>query len=449
MDPLRLRPQRRRTGAPGRRALLAGGASLPLMALGLAACGGATEGAAAPDLSAELPRAEPGPAAGAGEMVVPFTARMLGVLDESEVNAVCSPLSAQVALTMIGMGAEGETLAQMQEVLGASMDELAATANTLSTVLAAVGAQEREAEDEERPAPALASLVNGTWLQEGLAVEQAFLEDLATWFGAGVFEVDFTDDAERAAAREEINGWVEDSTDGLIEQLLPEGILRPSTRLVLVNALHLKAAWQKPLTVDGGRFTTGEGEERSCEMLHGSTGTWYEDEVSRATSLDTYGDDLALALVQPTSDLAEVLASWSGSSGDPSTGLGALLAGLEESSASTQLSVPTFDISWESSLKELLEELGITDAFTPAADFSGVTGAADLMIDEVVQKAVITVDENGMEAAAATAVIVGETSAQVPERELVLASPFLVVAYERTTLAPLVVGWIGDPTTTG
>ena len=128
---------------------------------------------------------------------------------------------------------------------------LAATANTLSTVLAAVGAQEREAEDEERPAPALASLVNGTWLQEGLAVEQAFLEDLATWFGAGVFEVDFTDDAERAAAREEINGWVEDSTDGLIEQLLPEGILRPSTRLVLVNALHLKAAWQKPLTVDG------------------------------------------------------------------------------------------------------------------------------------------------------------------------------------------------------
>lgn len=144
-----------------------------------------------------------------------------------------------------------------------------------------------------------------------------------------------------------------------------------------------------------------------------------------------------------------MLASWSGSSGDPSTGLGALLAGLEESSASTQLSVPTFDISWESSLKELLEELGITDAFTPAADFSGVTGAADLMIDEVVQKAVITVDENGMEAAAATAVIVGETSAQVPERELVLASPFLVVAYERTTLAPLVVGWIGDPTTTG
>ncbi|ASK67152.1 serpin family protein [Brachybacterium avium] len=419
-----------------------------MAALGLAACEGTEQGGAAPDLSAELPRAEPGPATGAGAFVVPFTARMLGSLERAETNTVCSPLSAQVALTMVGMGAAGETLAQMEAVLGARMDELAGSANTLSTVLAAVGAQEREAEDEDRPAPARASLVNGTWLQEGFEIQQSFLEDLATWFGSGVFEADFADHAEREAAREEINDWVADSTDDLIEELIPTGALTAATRLVLVNALHLKAAWQQPLTVEGGRFTTADGEERSCEMLHGTTATWYEDEVCRATSLDTYGDALALALVQPTGDLTEVLETWSAAAGEDGSGLAALLDGLEGSEVSTQLSVPAFDISWGASLKDVLQGLGMTDAFSGAADFSGITGSTDLVIDEVLQKAVITVDENGMEAAAATAVVAVETSAQVPEQELVLDSPFLLVAYERTTLAPLVVGWIGDPTQT-
>ncbi|MGP5056146.1 serpin family protein [Brachybacterium paraconglomeratum] len=447
---------------PARRAVLRGGAVLPLAtsglaALGLAGCGGGEPGGGGPDLAAELPRAEPGPVPGAGEPVVPFTARMLGALDRAETNAVCSPLSAQVALTMIGMGAAGETRTQMEEVLGGDMDALAGTANTLSTALAAVGEAQREGGTEEDPEPATASLVNATWLQQGFEVEQAFLEDLATWFGSGVFEADFADDAAREAAREEINGWVEESTEGLIEELLPEQILTPSTRLVLVNALHLKAAWQEPLTVAGGRFTTAGGEQRSCEMLHGSTATWYEDEVCRATSLDTYGEELALALVQPVLDLPDVLTAWADAAdaaGDPEgagaagPGLGDVLAGLEEFSATVALSVPAVDVDAEYSLKDLLEGLGMTDAFTGGADFSGITGQAEPMIDAVVQKAVLTVDENGMEAAAATAVTAVETSAQVPDQELVLDSPFLVVAYHRESLAPLVVGWIGDPTQT-
>ena len=421
-----------------RRDLLAAGAAFPLATLGLAACGGGD--GPDPDLRAELPRAEPGPVEGAGDLVVPFTAALLGAIDRAEVNAVCSPLSAQVALTMVGMGAAGQTLAQMEETLGGGMDELAASANTLSQQLAVIGDAEREAEDDEAPEPARASLVNGTWLQEGLEVQDAFLEDLATWFGSGLWEADFTEQG----AREEINGWVADSTDDLIEELVPEDALSPTTRLVLVNALHLKAAWPQELTTSGGTFTTTDGEERSAEMLHGSTSTWYEDEVCRATSLDTYGGDLALALVQPAAEVAEVLDAWA----EDSAGLSALLSGLEDSEASTQLTVPAFDIDWDASLKEILEGLGMTEAFGGSADFSGITGAADLRITDVVQKAVITIDEQGMEAAAATAVMVGETSLPVLEQELLLDSPFLFVAYERETRAPLVVGWIGDPTQT-
>ena len=87
-------------------------------------------------------------------------------------------------------------------------------------------------------------------------------------------------------------------------------------------------------------------------------------------------------------------------------------------------------------------------AFSHDADFSRITASERLAITSVVQKAVITVDENGMEAAAATAVGVGAVSAPVDVQELVLDAPFLYVAYERSTLAPLVLGWIGDPTQT-
>ncbi|WP_262425421.1 serpin family protein [Brachybacterium sp. Z12] len=369
---------------------------------------------------------------------------MLGAIDRGEVNAVCSPLSAQVALTMVGMGAAGQTLAQMEDALGGSMDELARAANTLSQQLEVIGDAEREEDDDEAPEPARASLVNGTWLQEGYEIQESYLEDLATWFGSGLWEADFTEDAAREEARSEINDWVSDSTNDLIEELIPEGFLAAETRLVLVNALHLKAAWPTELGKSGGTFTTAGGEERSTEMLHGSTATWHEDELCRATSLDTYGGALALALVQPTGELDEVLDAWA----EDSAALSALLSGLEDSQVSTQLSMPAFDIDWDASLKEVLGSLGMTDAFTDAADLSGITGQADLLISDVVHKAVITVDEQGMEAAAATAVAMDTTSADVEMQELVLDSPFLFVAYERETLAPLVVGWIGDPTQT-
>src|SRR5699024_12354634 len=117
-------------------------------------------------------------------------------------------------------------------------------------------------------------------------------------------------------------------------------------------------------------------------------------------------------------------------------------------SATVELAVPGFDIEWDEELTSPLTELGMADAFSADADFSGITASERLAITSVMHKAVITVDENGMEAAAATAVGVGAVSAPVDVKELVLDAPFLYVAYERSTLAPLVLGWIGDPTQT-
>jgi serine protease inhibitor len=431
--------------------VLAAAAALPLAGAGLSACGaleGAFEDDMEPDLVAELPRRRPGDAEGIGMHVVPFTARLLAAVDRDDVNAVCSPLSAQTALTMAALGAAGDTLAQMEEVLGGTVDELATTANTLSAVLAAVGDAAREEDDPDGPEPATASLVNSTWLQEGMAVEQDFLDGLAEWFGSGVFEVDFTDEAAREKGRERINDWVAEQTNDLIEDLVPEGTLSDLTRAVLVNALHLKAAWHTPLERHGGTFTTEDGEELSVELLHGGSSAWFEDSVCRATALAAAGGELALALVQPVSSVAETMDAWAEVAGIPEAGLGGLLDGLEDSSERVDLAVPGFDIAWDSTLVPMLEGLGMTEAFSEGADLSGITAEEQLVLTEVLQKAVITVDEEGMEAAAATAVIAGVTSAPAEPKELVLDRPFLFVAYERTSRAPLVLGWIGDPTQT-
>ena len=124
-------PRRRSVHAPPRRSVLAAAAALPLAGAGLSGCG-ALEGIVGddmePDLVAELPRRKPGETDGLGRRVVPFAAHLLAGIDREPVNAVCSPLSAQTVLTMAALGAAGDTRAQMEEVLGGTVDELATTA---------------------------------------------------------------------------------------------------------------------------------------------------------------------------------------------------------------------------------------------------------------------------------------------------------------------------------
>ncbi|MCW1805896.1 serpin family protein [Brachybacterium squillarum] len=434
-----------------RRSVLGAGIVLPTLALGLAACG--DEGSAAqPDLRAEVDREPAGPAGEVAAAVLPFTARLLAAADREAVNLVCSPLSAQIALTMAALGAAGTTREQMEQVLGGDAETLAAAANTLDQVLAAVGQEEREEDDPDAAEPALASLACATWAQEGFDVGQDYLDALARWFGSGVWTADFTADGPREQARTRINDWVQEETAGLVEELVPQGMLTEATRLVLVNTLHLKAAWPSPLTLEDGRFTLEGGEEVTTPMLHGDARGWYEDELCTATALPAAGDDLGLALVRPAGTAQELLVAWAevadGAADPAAEGLGAVLAGIRDSSETVALTVPTIDLGWDGDLVPVLQELGMDAPFTDDADFTGITGEERLRITGVVQKAVITVDEEGMEAAAATAVSVGATSAPAEPKELVIDAPYVIVAFETSTGAPLVAGRVGDPRAT-
>ena len=116
-----------------------------------------------------------------------------------------------------------------------------------------------------------------------------------------------------------------------------------------------------------------------------------------------------------------------------------------DSSDTVALTVPTIDLGWDGDLVPVLQELGMGAPFTDDADFTGITGEERLRISGVVQKAVITVDEEGMEAAAATAVGIDAASAPVEPKELVIDAPYVLVAFETSTGAPLVAGRVGAP----
>ena len=400
-------------------------------------------------------------------MVTAFTARLLASIDRRPANAVCSPLSAQVALTMAGLGARGATRQQMEQELGGDMEQLARTAAQLREVLAAVGEEARAREPGRGPEPARASLVGGAWAEQGVTVLPEYRALLEEDFGAALGRLDVREAETREAGRREINAWVEERTDQLIQDLIPPGALTARERLVLVSALHVKAAWPSPLSSAPGTFTTAPGQQREVTMLSGTARGWYEDAHCRATALPTAGGEIALALVQPVVGREDVLDTWAahtanapgrepgesvpgehGTHSTPGVGLDAVLEGVAGSHEPVGLTLPALDVSFEEELSAPLRQLGMTAPFGPGADFTGIVEGAHWFISQVLHKAVLTVDEHGMEAAAATALMTRLAAAAPPQRRLVLDAPFLVIAYETTTRTPLVAGWIGDPSRT-
>ena len=355
-------------------------------------------------------------------------------------NLVFSPASIAVALTMARAGAAGTTAAEMDTVL--HVDDPASihrSSNALTASLEAVSGT-FDVFGEQRDV--LLSIANSMWAQSGMPMEPAFLDVLAEEYGAGVRTVDYRSDP--AAAVDAINAWVDDETRGRIPNLLDEGSVTPDTRLTLVNAVYLKAAWRDEFIAEmtaPGTFTTATGEQvqvptmvRQASWGHARGDGW------EAVELPYVGDRLAMLIVLPDEgDLAALEA-------DIGATLGAAVAGLE--TTDVLLRIPRWDTTTTAALAPVLADLGMPTAFTDAADLSGITTAEDLAITAVVHQANITVDEAGTEAAAATAVVAGATSAPVEVVELTVDRPFVFALRDTETGAVVFLGRVGDPSIT-
>jgi serpin B len=347
---------------------------------------------------------------------------------DEEGNLFFSPHSISVALAMTYAGAEGTTEAQMASTLHYELPEpdLHRTMNALDQTLAL----------RNREGTSL-RILNAIWPERQYEFLPAYVDTLGESYGAGLYLLDYRTDA--AGARLVINDWVSGQTAGRIPELIPEGILTDATRLVLTNAIHFEGSWQFPFdeskTTDGP-FTTLEGGQVTVPLMQQTLAVPYAETADyQAVELPYIGDELALVAIVPTGDFRTFEAGLSAGV------LAEARASLEERNVSVTL--PRLSIGGRIDLKPELQSLGMVDAFSAQADFSGMDGSHLLYIEAVLHQANLDVDEIGTVASGATAVVINE---RVSLPAIRLDRPFVLAIVDRPTGTVLFLGRVVDPT---
>jgi serpin B len=353
-------------------------------------------------------------------------------------NLFYSPYSISVALAMTYAGARGETEQQMADALHYTLpqDRLHPAFNALDLALASRGEGARGKDGEGFRL----HIANAIWGQAGYTFLSEFLDVLAVNYGAGLRLVDFVAASEEA--RVTINDWVSEQTEGRIKDLIPSGAIDALTRLVLTNAIYFNAAWSVPfqeeLTEDGP-FYLLDGTEVTVPMMKQIESLGYAaGQGYQAVELPYDGYELSMVLLVPEAGEFDAFED-------------ALdverVESILQNLAPTQvaLSMPKFTIESSFSLVDALDALGMPDAFSEKADFSGMTGNRELFVSDVVHKAFVSVDEAGTEAAAATAVIMALTAAPAEPIRVTVDRPFIFAIRDIETGALLFVGRVIDP----
>lgn len=362
--------------------------------------------------------------------------------ESSESNLFASPYSISVALAMTYAGARGKTAAQMRETLRFSLpdEELHPAFNRLTRLIE----QGPESEDDKGD-PFTMRAVNALWGQRGFPFADAYLDLLATHYGAGLNTVDFANNSDEARAA--INAWVADRTEGKIEDLLGPDAVGPRTRLVLTNAIYFLASWANPFDEENTEewpFDNIDGSTTPVPTMHQQAKLPYTAlEGHQAVELPYVGGTASMIVILPAEGEFEAFVR-----DLDGQRLAEFIEALEPSKGN--LALPKFTYETSFNLSGTLSTLGMERAFQPsAADFSGMydTEAADaeLFIQDVIHKAFIAVDEQGTEAAAATGVSVGIISTDPREPwELVVDRPFLFLIRDRKTNAIVFQGTVVD-----
>ena len=362
-----------------------------------------------------------------------FAGRLLALLARAQPTVALSPFSISEALSMTFAGARGATASQIAGALdfGLPAPRLFAAFNTAGQALAAVNGPE-----------VTLDVADALYGQRGERFRQAFLGVLARDYGTGMRIVDFQAAAD--AARAAINAWVSERTHGRISKLLGPGDVDPSTRLVLVNAVYLKAKWllafDKQATFPAVFHSPGGAVEVPTMHQTGTFG-YLRGAGYRALELPYRGGRLAFDILLPNRGQLQLLLS-SLTSKSPLR----LLRGLGPQRV--QLALPKLRLRTRFELADALKALGMPLAFEPGrADLSGIGGQpGDLHIKAVVHEAYIRVDEAGTEAAAATGVTISPTAiAAPPAIRFVVDRPFAFVLRDTATGAILFMGVVSHP----
>ncbi len=371
-----------------------------------------------------------------------FALALFERIRSQEGNLVFSPFSISTALGMTYAGARGETAREMMQVLRFYLPE-----QQLHTAFGDLLSQ-FDATDKAYEL----TIANALWGQKGYGFLDSFLELVELHYGAALREVDFKDAAE--AARLAINDWVSQKTRGLIPELITEEDVDQFTRLVLVNAIYFYGDWalqfNPDLTMDDDFHLSADETVEVPMMQQMATFGYAEFEDLQVLELPYEGDDLSMVVLLPKPEVPLSVLEERLTLENLDTWLRELW-GTE-----VRVYLPKFTMRTRLELQDVLAEMGMPLAFSgrtdPAtsqlvdADFSGLTGERDLCVSKVIHEAFIEVDEEGTEAAAATAVIVlAPVRMPRPPIEFRADRPFLFLLRHQPTGSVLFFGRVKDP----
>lgn len=383
--------------------------------LSLAGCGSTDTG-----LLEGVTPAGAGDAADAAQPAAEFTAKLFNEAYDGG-DVLISPVSVLAALAMAEAGARGETLAQMEEAFGVDAETMRLA---LAAYMGAVDGTE-------------AKMANSIWFRDDGTFEpdQDFLAGCASFAGADIFAREFND-----AACREINSWVSEHTDGMIEDILDE--IPSDAVMYLVNALAFEADWASEYQehqVRDGVFHAEDGD-KTARMMYGDEQTYLSGEGFTGFMKPYKGGRYAFAALLPDEGvgLDGLVSSLSGEA------LISMLANAE--GAAVETAMPSFSSEYDAELSGTLKALGMADAFDGArADFTGMgySTLGNIYINRVLHKTFIDVTPLGTRAGAATVVEMNAESAAIPPEEpksVILDRPFLYMIVDTQYNIPLFIG---------
>ena len=315
-------------------------------------------------------------------------------------NLFFSPYSVSTCLAMAYAGARGNTGVQMAKVLHFHQG---------AVVSSFVGLQAQLRATEKQKGIEL-NIANGLWAQRDHPFLPEFLQVARQDYEATLNRVDFSSGAETIAR--EINDWVSEKTHNKIRDIIAPGVLNQATRLVLANAIYFKGAWAVPFQKNATRpqpFHVSATRQLDAPfMTHVDTVNYVEDEDMQGIELPYEGAELSMVILLPRavdgcSKLEGLLQPLS---------LNSWLARMQKQKV--QIFIPGFKLESGFSLQGVLASMGMPDAFSPNADFSGIDGGRGLFISSVAHKAWVEVNEEGTEAAAATTTVISQRAYQKP-----------------------------------
>lgn len=399
------------------------------MLLSLTACGAAETTDLMKDVPAKavdvLPDMDAGAAAAADFGVRLFQAS----LEEGE-NTLISPLSVLYALAMTANGADGDTLAQMEEVLGMDSEELNCYMLAYMDLLP-------EGKNYKL------SLANSIWFRDDPAftVEESFLQTNADYYGASIYKAAFDE-----GTRNDINNWVKQHTDGMIPEII-EGI-SDDVVMYLVNALAFEATWENvydEFQVREGDFTTEDGDRQFVEMMHSEERAFLEDDLATGFIKYYEGRKYAFAALLPDEGVgvSEYVQSLTG------THLQEILSNPQN--VTTFVALPKFETGYKMEMSSVLKDMGMGNAFDyTVANFSRLgtynMDGRNICIDRVLHRTFISVAEEGTRAGAATAVQMDASGEMVMDdyKEVILDRPFVYMLIDCETNLPFFMGTMMD-----